>query len=102
MSKWDEILNTLESGYDLSHILINTWIKPLTIYKVEGKTVYFVVDEKFGQRGVDFIKNRSYDILLASAIREVLNDSSVEVIVTLASDFNTDKSQAAPALRTIQ
>lgn len=99
LSKWDEILNTLESGYDLSHILINTWIKPLTIYKVEGKTVYFVVDEKFGQRGVDFIKNRSYDILLASAIREVLNDSSVEVIVTLASDFNTDKSQAAPALK---
>lgn len=99
LSKWDEILNTLESGYDLSHILINTWIKPLTIYKVEGKTVYFVVDEKFGQRGVDFIKNRSYDILLASAIREVLNDSSVEVIVTLASDFNTDKSQEAPALK---
>ena len=29
LSKWDEILSLLETEHGLSHIVINTWIKPL-------------------------------------------------------------------------
>ncbi len=37
LSKWDEILSLLETEHGLSHIVINTWIKPLKLYAVEGK-----------------------------------------------------------------
>ena len=33
--KWDSILNLLESQYDVSRIIIDTWIKSLNIYEVK-------------------------------------------------------------------
>ena len=50
LSKWDEILSLLETEHGLSHIVINTWIKPLKLYSVEGKKLYFTIDEQMGAR----------------------------------------------------
>lgn len=39
-SKWEEILSLLETEYDISSIMINTWIRSLKIYEV--KTTLFI------------------------------------------------------------
>ena len=51
--KWDEILDLLESEFDVSRIVIDTWIRTLSIYAVEDNVVYFYVDEKRGMHGVE-------------------------------------------------
>ena len=34
--KWDEILLTVKREHELTDISFNTWLKPLTVYQVEG------------------------------------------------------------------
>ena len=80
-SKWEEILSLLETEYDISHILINTWIRPLKIYEIKNKTVYFYIDEKLGESAVKFIHRKEFDLFLLSSIREVLNDIDIEIIL---------------------
>ena len=43
---WENILNLLETQYDISRIIIDTWIASLEIYEVRDNTVYFYVDDK--------------------------------------------------------
>ena len=85
--KWDDILHILETDYDVSKIIIDTWIRTLEIFKVEDNTVYFFVDEKRGKHGVDYLHKKGYDIFLLSAIREILNDSEVNIIIDEKESF---------------
>ena len=78
-SKWDDILSLLETEYDISNILIDTWIRTLKIYEVRDNTVYFYVDEQYGENGVKFIKRKEFDFFLLSSIRETLNDSTIQI-----------------------
>ena len=73
LSKWDEILSLLETEHGLSHIVINTWIKPLKLYSVEGKKLYFTIDEQMGARGIEFINKKMYDMFLVTSIRSKLS-----------------------------
>jgi chromosomal replication initiator protein len=93
LSKWDEILMLLETEHGLSHIVINTWIKPLNLYAVEGKTVYFTVDEKMGQRGIEFINKKMYDMFLVTSIREILQDDEIELVIDLESNLKKDSKE---------
>ena len=38
-NNWDNILNNLELHYDVSKIIIETWIRPLSIFDVDGKFI---------------------------------------------------------------
>lgn len=78
---WEEILNILENHYDVSRVIIDTWIKPLSIYEVKDDTIYFYVDEKRGKHGVDYLRNKGYDIFLLSSIREFFEKSDIELII---------------------
>lgn len=40
-SKWEEILSLLETEYDISSIMINTWIRSLKIYEVKKQHCLF-------------------------------------------------------------
>ena len=71
--QWDNILNLLEVEYDVSHMMINTWIRALSIKEVTEDTIYLSMDQKLGRRGIDFIENKMYDIYLQSAIEATLN-----------------------------
>ena len=62
LAKWNDILNILENEHGISHIMIHTWIEPLKIYSVEDNKVYFTLDEDYGQRGVEFLKRKLFDI----------------------------------------
>ena len=78
---WDQILDILESHYDVSNIIIKTWIRPLKIYDIKDNNIYFYVEEKLGKDGVDYLTRKRYDIFLLSAIREFFNDPSIELVI---------------------
>lgn len=80
-SKWEDILSLLETEYDISNIMINTWIRTLKIYEVKDNTVYFYVDEKLGENALKFLKKKEFDIFLLSSIRENMNDSNLEIVI---------------------
>lgn len=73
MEQWDNILNLLEIEYDVSHMMITTWIRALSIKEVTDTTITLAMDQKLGQRGIDFLEKRMYDIYLQSAIEATLN-----------------------------
>ncbi len=85
--KWNDILNILETNYDVTRIIIDTWIRSLEIYTAEDDTVYFYVDEKRGKHGVDYLHKKGYDIFLLSAIREILNDSNINIVIDEKKNF---------------
>lgn len=76
---WNAIMTILETHYDVSRIIVDTWIKPLRIYAIKDNTIYFYVDEKLGKHGVEYLKNKGYDVFLLSAIREFLNNSDIDL-----------------------
>lgn len=92
LAKWNDILNILENEHGISHIMIHTWIEPLKIYSVEDNKVYFTLDEDYGQRGVEFLKRKLFDIYLETVLRELFQDDSIQVIFTLESQMRKDES----------
>ena len=90
INNWDSILNTLETHYDVSKIIIETWIRPLSIYEVKNNTIYFYVDEKRGKHGVDYLHNKGYDMFLLSSIREFFNDPAIELVIDEKYKFVVD------------
>ena len=80
-NNWDNILNNLEMHYDVSKIIIETWIRPLSIFDVDGNTIYFYVDERRGKHGVDYLHNKGYDMFLLSSIREIFNNSDLDIVI---------------------
>ncbi len=80
-NNWDNILKILETHYDVSHIIIDTWIRPLSIYEIKDNTIFFYVEESRGNHGVDYLKKKGYDLFLLSSIREFFNDSSIDLII---------------------
>ena len=73
IKEWDNILNLLELEYDVSHMMINTWIRALSIKEVTDTTITLSMNKKLGQKGIEFIEKRMYDIYLQSAIEATLN-----------------------------
>lgn len=73
IKQWDNILNLLEIEYDVSHMMINTWIRALSIKEVTDTTITFSMDKKLGKRGIEFIEKKMYDIYLQSAIEATLD-----------------------------
>lgn len=71
--QWDSILYLLETEYDVSHMMINTWIRALSIKEVTDSKIILSMDQKLGERGIEFIKKKMYDIYLQSAIEATLN-----------------------------
>lgn len=87
IKNWDSIMKLLETQYDVSKIIIETWIRNLEIYETKDNTVYFYVDENRGAHGVEYLHKRGYDSFLLSSIREVLNDSSIEIVIDEKSSY---------------
>ena len=81
VEKWDSIMKLLETQYDISGVIIDTWIRSLEIYDEQDNVVYFCVDEKRGAHGVSYLHKKGYDIFLLSSIREILNDSNIDIVI---------------------
>lgn len=94
IKQWDNILNLLEIEYDVSHMMINTWIRPLSIKEVTNTTITLVMDKKLGKRGIEFIEKKMYDIYLQSAIEATMNQPFELFFCVegeLVSSYNNDE-----------
>ena len=92
-SKWDEILNLLETEHGVSHIIIDTWIKPLQIYDVKDHTIIFLMDEKLGHRGIQFLENKMYDMYLQASIQVVMNEN-FDLKIMVEEDLKNENTTA--------
>lgn len=72
IKQWDNILNLLEVEYDVSPMMINTWIRALSIKEVNEDTIVLEMDKKLGRRGIEFIQSKMYNIYLESSIEATL------------------------------
>ena len=100
IAEWDNILNLLEAEYDVSLMMINTWIRALSIRDVNDDTIILSMDKKLGRRGLDFIEKKMYDIYLQSAIEATLNHTfeliftvDGEDITSYAGNYNSNKGE---------
>ena len=93
LARWNDILNILENEHGISHIMIHTWIEPLNVYSVEDNKVYFTLDEKYGQRGIEFLKKKLFDIYLETVLRELFQNDSIQVIFILQSVMKGEAKQ---------
>ncbi len=98
-SKWEDILSLLETQYEISSIMINTWIRSLKIYEYKNNTVYFYVDEKLGENAVKFLHRKEFDLFLLSSIRETINNSDIDIVIdekkNLVSESEKESSKTA-------
>ena len=56
VEKWDEILQIVKTEHDLSDVSFKTWLKPLTVYQVEGNIVTIIVPSE--QVGLNYISKK--------------------------------------------
>ncbi|MCD8019259.1 MAG: chromosomal replication initiator protein DnaA [Clostridiales bacterium] len=78
-SKWKNILDILIKEEDVTQVAVHTWIEPLIIQSVTDDTITFYVSR--GNRGIEFIKHKYYDVLLSAAIEQVIG-KQFEIIFT--------------------
>lgn len=89
IEKWDEILKIVKTEHDLSDISFNTWLKPLTVYEVEGNVVTIIVPSD-QQMGLSYI-NKKYKLPLQVTISEVAGMDDCEVKFILPEDVPVKK-----------
>lgn len=80
--KWTDILNMIKTEHQLSDVSFNTWLKSLTVHKVEGDTVTIIVPT--GQIGINYIANK-YLLPLKVAITETVGED-YEIALILPDD----------------
>lgn len=96
--QWDNILNLLEIEYDVSHMMINTWIRALSIKEVTDTTIVLSMDQKLGKRGIEFIEKKMYDIYLQSAIEATLNHPYEIVFCVEGEEITTSNEESDSSL----
>ena len=79
LEKWDEILHTVKVEHELSDISYETWLKPLSVYSVEGNKLYILVPSE--QMGLNYI-TKKYTLPIKVAIAELIGiDYDIEFIL---------------------
>ena len=84
---WDKILNIIETECEVPSIIVTTWIGSLEIYDIKDNTIFFYVDERRGKHGVEYLLKKGYDQYLLSAIRQVLNNSDIDLTIDEKSNY---------------
>lgn len=91
LENWDQILKALETDYGVSQIIADTWIRNLSIYNIQNKKIYFYVDERLGEHGVDYIHSKGYDVYLLSALREFFGDSEIDIVIDQKVNYEKEE-----------
>ena len=92
---WNQVIDQLIQKYDITEAAANTWIKPLQVYKVEDQTITFLMDKKFGKRGIEYIKHRFYDISIGLAIQDLTGEEYI-IEVCLSDEVKKDVQPQQP------
>ena len=86
IEKWEEILQTVKSEYEVTDVPFNTWLKPLEVYEVDGKLITVVVPSEQAAIGVNYISKR-YKIPLQVTICVLTGMEECEVRFVLEKDL---------------
>ena len=86
IEKWEEILQTVKSEYEVTDVPFNTWLKPLKVYEVDGKLITVVVPSEQAAIGVNYISKR-YKIPLQVTICVLTGMEECEVQFVLEKDL---------------
>ena len=69
--KWDEILNTMKTEYEISDISFETWLRPLSVYSVENNKATILAKDKMH---MDYIEKK-YSKQLMVTVGEITGAS---------------------------
>ncbi len=89
--KWDDILYTVKTEYEMSDISFKTWLKPLTIHQVDNDAHLVTIIVPTEQMGVDYI-NRKYMFPLKVAIAETTG-IEYDIQFILPGDIEEEENQ---------
>jgi chromosomal replication initiator protein len=91
---WDEILEIMKKEHDISPVAFNTWVKPLTVYSVNGHTITVLINDGLAQMS-SYIKKK-FEQPLKVTISEYFNEV---YDVNLTTSEELDKLNAAPVIQ---
>jgi chromosomal replication initiator protein len=96
--KWDTILEHVREEHALSDVSFKTWIKPLTIHKIEDNIVYILVPSGSSDGSVALdIVNRKFSLPIKVAIEEI-SGQAYEVKFILPEEAEAqNKAPAVPS-----
>ncbi len=95
IEKWEEILQTVKSEYEVTDVPFNTWLKPLKVYEVDGKLITVVVPSEQAAIGVNYISKR-YKLPLQVTICVLTGMEECEVRFVLQKDL-PEKNRKKPS-----
>ena len=96
IEKWEEILQTVKSEYEVTDVPFNTWLKPLKVYEVDGKLITVVVPSEQAAIGVNYISKR-YKIPLQVTICVLTGMEECEVQFVLEKDLLKKEEEKKPS-----
>ena len=77
--KWNEILERVKEEHELGEVSFKTWLKPLTVHKVQDHTVTILVPSE--RVGLEYV-SKKYKLPLKVAIAEITGeDCDIEFIL---------------------
>lgn len=93
--KWNEILERVREEHELGEVSFKTWIKPLTIHKIENDTVTILVPSE--RVGLEYV-SKKYTLPIKVAIAEVTgSDCEIEFILPEDAERATELEKTSSA-----
>ena len=96
IEKWEEILQTVKSEYEVNDVPFNTWLKPLKVYEVDGNLITVAVPSEQAGIGVNYITKR-YKIPLQVTICVLTGMEECEVQFVLEKDLLKKEEEKKPS-----
>lgn len=79
IEKWEDILQTVKNEHEISDISFNAWLKPLSVFSIEGNKLYILVPDE--QIGLSYI-TKKYMLPIRVAVAEITGtDYEIEFIL---------------------
>ena len=89
--KWDEILDHVRVEHELSDISFRTWLKPLSVYRIEDSTVTVLVPSE--RIGLEYV-SKKYSLPLKVAISEITG-YDVDILFVVSEDTKKDEEKTS-------
>jgi chromosomal replication initiator protein len=90
--KWEEILKKVKDEYNLSDVSFNTWLQPLSIYKIENSVV--TIEAPSEKIGLEYI-SKKYTLPLKEAIFQVTGEDYEVVFISSEESVPEESDQSS-------
>lgn len=88
LEKWEQILKTVKEEHELMDVTFNTWLKPLSLYNIDGSKLYIMVPSE-QQMTLNYI-SKKYSLPIKVAIAEITG-KEYDIEFILPEDTNKIK-----------